>query len=80
MHANFLNTHIIVSETADSSRTITMASFDNADGANTLFEHRLSLPQGSADSDGDGETTDTRYRWVAWYGKGRLIKYRKLDQ
>ena len=60
MHANFLNTHIIVSETADSSGTITMASFDDADGANTLFEHRLSLPQGSADSDGDGR--NNRYK------------------
>jgi hypothetical protein len=83
MLANALNTHVIVSETAntsDGSRgTVTASVFDNADSANTLFEHRCQLAQ-NPDTDGDGETTDTRYRWIMWYAKGRLIKYRRLDQ
>jgi hypothetical protein len=82
MLANALNTHVILSETANTSDgsagTITASVFNNADGANTLFEHRCNLFQ-STDTDGDGETTDTRYRWVMWYAKGRLIKYRRLD-
>jgi hypothetical protein len=80
MHANFLNTHVIVSELADASGSLQVSAYDNADAANNLFEHRVQLPQGAGDNDGDGDQTDTRYRWVAWYGKGRLIKYRKLDQ
>jgi len=80
MHANFLNTHVVVSELADANGTLQTSVFNNADQANTLFEHRVQLPQGATDNDGDGEQDDTRYRWVAWYGKGRLIKYRKLDQ
>jgi len=80
MHANFLKTHVIVSELADANGTLQVSAFDNADAANTLFNHRVQLEQGVTDNDGDGDETDTRYRWVAWYGKGRLIKYRKLDQ
>lgn len=82
MLANALNTHVIVSEsanTSDGSRGIVTASvFDNADAANNLFEHRCQLAQ-NPDTDGDGEITDTRYRWIMWYAKGRLIKYRRLD-
>jgi hypothetical protein len=77
MLANAINTHIIVGERADG---VTVADVrDNADAANTLFEHRLKLPQGATDHDGDGETDDTQYRWLMWYAKGRLIKYRRLD-
>lgn len=83
MLANALNTHVILSETANTSDgtagTLSAAVFDNADSANTLFEHRLKLAQ-NPDTDGDTETTDTKYRWIMWYAKGRLIKYRKLDQ
>lgn len=75
---NAVNTHVIIGEKADG--TIDCAHRDNADGANTLFDHRMSLKQGSADPDGDGNVDDTQYRWLMWYGKGRLIKYRKLDQ
>lgn len=77
MLANAINTHLIVSEDATGARTASV--FDNADSANTLFEHRCSLKQAPNDTDGDGDTQDTRYRWIMWYAKGRLIKYRRLD-
>lgn len=80
MHANFLNTHIIVSENANPTGLIETKICSSADEANNSFENRISLLQGGVDNDGDGDTTDTKYRWIAWYGKGRLIKYRKLDQ
>lgn len=77
MLANAINTHVIIGEKANGQ--IDCAHRDSADGANTLFEHRLNLAQGTADIDGDGNETDTQYRWLMWYGKGRLIKYRRLD-
>jgi hypothetical protein len=83
MLANALNTHVILSETANTSDgskgTLSASVFDNADAANTLFEHRCQLNQQSNDIDSDSTTEDTKYRWVMWYAKGRLIKYRRLD-
>lgn len=78
MLANALNTHIIVSE--DSGGTTLTSVFDNAASAQSLFDHRSGVVKDTTDADGDGSTTDSRYRWIMWYGKGRLIKYRKMDQ
>ena len=77
MLANAINTHVIIGEKADGN--IDCAHRDTADGANTLFNHRMTLVQGEADPDGDGSEVDTQYKWLMWYGKGRLIKYRRLD-
>lgn len=77
MLANALNTHIIVCE--DASGEITSVVKNDADEANTLFEERCQLQQGATDMDSDSEQEDTQYRWVMWYAKGRLIKYRRLD-
>jgi len=78
MLAKALNTHIIVSE--DSGGQIATSIFDDAATAQTLFDHRSGVAKDSGDADGDGSTSDSRYRWIMWYGKGRLIKYRKMDQ
>jgi hypothetical protein len=84
MHSNAINSHVIVREKADTSDgsrgSIAVVHFNTAAEAENLFYHTSSLPQGAADDDSDGSQDDTKYRWVMWYGKGRLIKYRKLDQ
>ena len=84
MLADALNTHVVVSHIAGTvwgaQGSLQVSAFNSADEANTLFEHRCKLLQGTTDNDLDGDEDDTRYLWIMWYAKGRLIKYRKLDQ
>jgi len=84
MHSNALNTHVIVSHIAGTTwgdtGSIQVTTFTDAQGANNLFEHRAKLLQGANDDDADGDQGDTKFTWIMWYAKGRLIKYRKLDQ
>lgn len=66
--------HIVIGEKLDGSRGMYIG--DEGTAADK-FKSWSSLAD-TTDLDGDSDVTESQFKYLLWYGKGRLIKYRNL--